>query len=332
MRVSFLNPADASDAFFATMVAFMHKAAHDLGIELEVVDCHRHHATLREQARALVERRSPPEYLLLVNEQSLAVEVLPAAHAAGIKTLLLNEGLMVPDRQALGSPGERYDSWLGELVPDDRAAGHALGRELIAAARRLRGDGGRLAMAGLGGAFTSSSLLRINGLRQVVAESPGVELIEIVPANWERERARAETARLLERNPDLAVIWAASDGMAMGAAEALRAGGRVPGRDVVIGGVDWAPFVFDEIRRGTVTASVGGHFLDGAWSLVLLHDHHRRPGPAIQARSRLAVATRENVDAYERLTTRSAAVDFRRFARPADGSPRDLTFSIDAIL
>src|SRR4051794_11927873 len=102
MRVAFLNPADAADPFFGTMVAFMRGAAASLGVELEVIDGNRSAKTLREAARALVERTRVPEYLLLVNEEGLAVEVLPRADARGIRTLVLNEGLMVPDHQVLG--------------------------------------------------------------------------------------------------------------------------------------------------------------------------------------------------------------------------------------
>jgi ABC-type sugar transport system substrate-binding protein len=337
MRVAFLNPADGDDPFFASMVAFMRRAAADLHIELAVIDCHRQASTMREKARALVASAEPPEYLLLVNEEGLAVEVLPAASARGIKVLILNEGLMVPDRQALGSPGERHTGWLGELMPDDRRAGFLLAQALFAAAseggRRVPRRAGRLVACGLGGSFTSSSLLRINGLRQAVAEDGGVELCAVVPANWEKQRAADETAKLLDLHPELGVVWAASDQMALGAAEALAARGRVPGRDVVLGGIDWAPFAFEQVRRGTFVATVGGHFMDGAWALVLLHDYHRLPsrGP-ISEKSQLAVVTRENVDAYERLFAPGLATDFARFSRVLHPEQDAYRFSVDAVL
>jgi len=333
VQVTFLNPGDASDPFFDTLVAFMRRAAGDLGVELEVVDGHRDHAKLKSNARAVVERASPPEYLLLVNEQGLAVEVLPAASARGIQVLLLNEGLMVPDRQTLGTPGERHAGWLGELVPDDRRAGQLLAETLIEAARASRRGGGKLGLAALGGSFTSSSLLRINGLRQAVSAAPDVVLHEVVAANWQQERARAETARLLAAHADLAVVWSASDQMALGAAEAIAAAGRAPGRHVLLGGIDWAPFAFGEVREGTFTATVGGHFLDGAWAIVLLYDHHHRPqaGP-IAEKSQLAVVTRTNVDAYERLFSHRLQVDFRQFSKVHNPAQASYHFGVDAVL
>ncbi len=334
MQVTFLNPGDASDPFFDVLVSFMRRAAADLDVELEVVDCHRDHAELRRNARAVVERATPPEYLLLVNEQGLAVEILPAASARGTKVLLLNEGLMVPDRQALGSPGERHTGWLGELVPDDRRAGHVLAQTLIDAARPAHRNGnGKVVAAALGGSFTSSSLLRINGLRQAAAENPDVALREVVAANWQQERARSETARLLAEHPDLSVVWAASDQMALGAVEAIAAAGKVAGRDVLVGGVDWAPFAFGKVREGVFTATVGGHFLDGAWAIVLLYDHHHKPvRGAIAEKSQLAVVTRANVDAYERLFTRRQQVDFRQFSKVFNPAQPSYRFTVDAIL
>ena len=335
MNVSFLNPADDSDAFFGSMVTFMRRAAADLGIELEVVDCHRDHQKMRGRARDLIERRAPPEYLLLINEQGLAVEMLPPATARGIKVLLLNEGLMVPDRQTLGNPGERYPGWLGELVPDDRRAGYLLANSLFAEARRgpRRNRDGKIVVCALGGSFTSSSLLRINGLRLAVAEAGDVALAEVVPANWEIDRARAETAKLLERHADTAAVWSASDHMALGAAEAIAAAGRRAGAEVALGGIDWAPFAFGKIRDGTFNATVGGHFLDGAWALVLLHDHHHSPGlgPS-QEKSQLALVTRQNVDTYEGIFTRPKAIDFGRFSKVRNPAVTSYAFSIDAVL
>jgi hypothetical protein len=100
-----------------------------------------------------------------------------------------------------------------------------------------------------------------------------------------------------------------------------------------LGGIDWAPFAFEQVRRGTFVATVGGHFMDGAWALVLLHDYHRLPsrGP-IGEKSQLAVVTRENVDAYERLFAPGLATDFARFSRVLHPEQDAYRFSVDAVL
>jgi ABC-type sugar transport system substrate-binding protein len=224
---------------------------------------------------------------------------------------------------------------LGELVPDDQQAGYLLGKRLITEARSRGGSGGWLHLCGVAGAFTSSSLLRISGLRKAVAEAGDVLLCEVAPANWNRERAAAVTAELLERHPETAVLWSASDEMALGVVEAIRANGHRAGRDVAVGGIDWAPFAFDRIRDGSFTASVGGHFLDGAFGLILLFDHHHgHDFSATQEQSRFAVADRSNVDAYQRLLSPEAAarVDFGKLSKARNPARQTYDFSVDAVL
>jgi ABC-type sugar transport system substrate-binding protein len=336
MRVTFLNPGDASDPFFHAMASYMRRAAQDLGIELEILDCRRDAALRRSHAAELLDRATPPEYLLLVNEQGLAAEILPRACALGIKVLIINEGLLVPEQQKLGKAREIYPTWLGELVPDDQQAGYLLGKRLIATARGRHDDASdALHLCGVAGPFTPSSLLRISGLRRAVAEAGDVQLCEVAPANWNRERAATVTAELLERHPETAVLWVASDEMALGAASAIEAAGRTVGRDIVLGGIDWAPFAFDKIRDGTFVASVGGHFLDGAWALILLFDHHAgRDFGATQGGSRFALADRSTADRYERLFSQETVqgADFARMSKVRNPALQKYDFSVDAIL
>lgn len=337
MRMAFVNPGDQSDGFFALMVAFMRQAAHGLGVELEIIDCHRDPSVLRREARALVSGPKPPEYLLLANEQGLAIDILPQADARGTKVLLINEGLMMADRQKLGRPRERFQNWLGELVPDDRQAGYLLGRSLLQAARvkrRLAPDQ-TIHVFGLAGAFTMSSLLRINGLRDAVGEAGDATLSEVPPANWDRQMAEELTAELLARHPQTTVIWSASDTMALGAVRAVEAAGKLPGRDILIGGIDWSRAAFEAIRRGTLCASVGGHFLDGAWGILLLHDYHNgRDFGADQITSAFSVATSENVYNFEPLVLgrRAQQIDFSSLARVGNPTRAGYDFSVAAAL
>jgi ABC-type sugar transport system substrate-binding protein len=120
--------------------------------------------------------------------------------------------------------------------------------------------------------------------------------------------------------------------MALGAAETLEAAGRKPGVDVVVGGVDWAPFALQKVRSGTFAASVGGHFLDGAFALVLLHDYDQGLKLPSLVKSHLALATRENIERCERAVTRHREIDFRRFSRAATPSLTSYPFSIDALM
>lgn len=336
MRVCFLNLGSDADPFFAKLTSFMRTAADDLGIDLEVVDCHRDSARVRREGLALIERDPPPEYLLMTNHRSLAAELLPQADAAGIKVFLINEGLLTAERDRIGKPREKLAHWLGELVPDDCQCGSLLAESLIAAAKargKVGGDG-KVHVGGIGGAFTMSSLARVTGLRMAVHAHEDVSLGGVFPANWERAKAREVTARQFADDPEVTVVWAASDEMALGAIDAVAATGRTPGEDVLIGGVDWASFVPAKIREGVLTASAGGHCMDGAWALVLLHDaHHGFLSESFQEKSAFAVITRDNLDQYARLFDEGwRSVDFSRFSRAGNPQLAGYDFTLEALL
>lgn len=320
MKVAIINPATNEDPFFGSLIAFLQIAADDLDVELEVVECHREEARMREEGRALASRKQRPDYLILNNDLNIATEILPLAATAGIKVLLTTQEVLAADRHLIGEPRKLYPNWLGELLPDDRAIGFLLADTLIeeALARGKRADDGKIHLCGLSANYTPASLFRVRGLQDAVARHPDVVLDETVLADWDRGKAVWWTGELLQRNPETSVIWAANDTMALGACEAIEAAGLVPGQDVFTGGVDWAPFALPCVLDGTFTASIGGHFMDAAWGLVMLYDyHHGRDFQTLKARSHSVAVTSRNVQEYLRFLDPGQwhEIDFSRFSK-----------------
>src|SRR5262245_1586095 len=62
--------------------------------------------------------------------------------------------------------------------------------------------------------------------------------------------------------------------MALGAITALREAGYKPGADVVVGGLNWSQDGVERVLKGVMVLTHGGHFLIGAWAMVILRDHH----------------------------------------------------------
>lgn len=337
MKVAIINPATSADPFFGNLIAFMQLAAEDLGVELEILECDRDAARTREAGRALASRDTRPDYLVLINDSGTAVDILPAADAAGIKVLLICEEVLAADRHAIGEPRGLYPNWLGEILPDDRATGLLLANALIDEARRqgkTAGDG-KVHVCGLSANYTPASLFRARGLQDAVALHADVSFGETVLADWDREKAAWWTGELLERNPGTTVIWAANDTMALGAADAIEAAGLVPGQDVFTGGVDWASFALPKVLDGTFTASLGGHFMDAAWGLIMLYDHHHgRDFQIRRARSKNVVVTARNVQEYMRFLDRGQwhRIDFSRFSKVRNPDLESYEFSPEAVL
>jgi peptide methionine sulfoxide reductase MsrB len=70
------------------------------------------------------------------------------------------------------------------------------------------------------------------------------------------------------------LFWSVNDSTAIGVIQAIEQAGFKSGKDFFVSGCGWDPSIFPLISQGKVTSSVGGHFMDGAWALVMLHDYH----------------------------------------------------------
>lgn len=337
MSVTFLNPGGRGDAFFDMMTSFMQAAADDLGIQLEVIYCDRDHLKLYEEGVKLLSRNTLPDYLILINEKNGAVDILKSASNKGVKVALINEGLHLSDRMQLGGPGEVLDNWVFELLPDDLQAGRMLAQALTAEAK-ARGQvdqNSQIQLVGIAGTYqTGSSELRVLGLRRTIMESGQARLMQVVPGYWEEDRAAQVTKGLLKRYPDVRVIWAASDLMARGVLKGAEAAGISPST-IITGGIDWAEFALHEVAKGRFAATVGGHFMDGGWAMVMLYDLHH--GVTIQKKHNLSpfsLIHKGNVDDFLDHFGKHdwSKIDFRRFSKKLNPELDEYQFGLAAVL
>jgi D-allose transport system substrate-binding protein len=90
-----------------------------------------------------------------------------------------------------------------------------------------------------------------NGIKKLL---PQATIVNSISAEWDRLRALNITADTLMRAPDLDVIFAANDVMALGAVEAIRTAGK--NGQVMVVGVDGVPDARAAIKQGKMTASI----------------------------------------------------------------------------
>ena len=84
--------------------------------------------------------------------------------------------------------------------------------------------------------------------------APGLMVVASLPGDWDRMKAANITNDILTRHPDLKAIFAANDGMALGAVESAYAAGK--GKDILIVGVDGNSDAVKSIKSGRLNASV----------------------------------------------------------------------------
>lgn len=280
MSVVFINPGKSDEVYWVTAARAMEAAARSLDVQLEVLYAERDHhrqVTFAQQlaARPQVQR---PDYVIMSNDYAVGPELVRILDGAGIKTFFAFSSIDDPrDRSSIGSPRQRFRGWLGSLEPRAEEAGYLTATALIAQGRAAgaRAPDGKLHLIALAGdRSTPSSILRNEGMHRAVVEARDVVLDQEVFAAWNRDKAAEQSDWLYQRFPSARLVWAGNDLMAFGAMASLEKRGGKPGRDAWFSGINTSKEALEAVQTGRLAALAGGHFIAGAWSLVLLYDYH----------------------------------------------------------
>ena len=313
-------------SFWDLVTQFMAAAAEDLNMNLEVLDAKSDRNQMLNQAQAVVKRKNPPDYLVVANVKNIAEKMIQAANQAGVKVFLMNTGFDAEEQKQLGSPRQKYRYWIGQFLPDDYLAGYQAANLLIEQVLRAgvtAKDGKVHLMAIAGDRTTLASSQRLAGLKQALAEHSKVVIHEVtIYAHWEKNQAQRRVLFDLTQahHPNLNAIWAANDSMALGAIDAVVANHQIPGKDIFITGMDWMPPALQAVKAGTLLATLGGHFMDGGWVMVLLHDYHYGKDfiqETTSFKSQLFALNASNIDNYlNRFDQQNwQKINFRQFSK-----------------
>lgn len=335
MRVLFVHPRNV-DGFWEDVSSAMGEAARQLGIHLEVETAPRWPTERLPQVERWLTGAHRPDYLITTTNRLMGAQEIALAERLGVPVFLVNAGMLERDRSQAGAPRERHKGWLGEMLPDEARAGRELAEALLEEARRRRLLGGNLPveMLALGGQeVTSSGVGRNQGLLAFVEGQSEVRLPQVVPSHYNPDLARSRVRPMLRRYPEARMLWCASDQVALAAWESASQ----EGRSLILGGINWHPAAIQAVQQGRMTATVGGHVLEGAFALVLLFDHHHGVDFASEGtvwRTRMLVLNRRNVDRLAPLlVTRSwHRLDFRALSRVKNPALRRHDFSLAPFL
>ena len=268
--VVFLNPGLSTETFWTSYSRFMQAAADELGMNLRVEYSERRADLALTQARAVLTGSQRPDYLVLVNEQYVAPEVLRLSRGTGVKLLLVNNGLTASQVRSIQAQPDKYAEPWGTLMSNDEQAGFQMLHQMVGQLPRGSLPVDLVAFAGV--KTTPASQLREEGMRRALADFPQVRLRQVVYGGWNRQRAYEQAQQLLERYPATRLVWSANDEMAFGAMQAFEEAGRVPGRDVLFSAVNSSPEALRARIDGRLSVLMGGHFTLGGWAMVMLHD------------------------------------------------------------
>lgn len=344
MSVAFINPGKHDELYWLTSANAMQAAADDLGIKLEMLYAERNHLNALEIARKITQRPAGqrPDYVIFSNDYGTAPEMLKLLNGAGIKTFMVFSGRSSDGKgELIGPPRGNYPLWLGSLEPMAEEAGYQTAKALIAEARRKDAPrvGGKMQLIAIGGdRSTPSSVARSDGMRRAVAEARDVQLTQEIFANWSRERAATQSEWLVQRYPKAAMVWAGNDLMAFGAMDTWQKVGRKPGKDVFFSGINTSEEAMKELQDGRLAALSGGHFICGAWALVMLYDYQHGVDFATEGlelqRPMFALFDRQSAAVFMTRFGKLdfSAVDFRKYSKVENRKLRQYRFGFRQLL
>jgi len=333
-RVVFLNPGEPVERgkgpHWHMTARLMAAAARTFGMELEVLYAERDHLLMLRQAESVAQRADPPDYVVIVNEKLAALQMLRMFAPTPVKLLLIHNDLTPEQRREVGNEREQLRNWIGTATTDEARAEYRLMEALV---RQL---GGRepLVIGITGDRSTPVSLERAQGVADFIARSGRGRILQLAFGDWSGADGESKASVLLSRYPEVNIIWAGNDSMALGAMRAVKA----RGARVLVGGTGAWPDALASLLDGGLAATLGSHFFIGAWAMVLLHDYHHgvdfaAHGGLAQKLDYMLVVTRETAQRYDHAVyKRDGAPDFSAYSKVFHPKPGGYDFTLASLL
>jgi ribose transport system substrate-binding protein len=182
----------------------------------------------------------------IVQDADAIIYIAAGAGAAGVPVKdARNAGIPVVtvDRNPEDAPGDTF------IATDSVASAKRLGEYVI---ERTDGEGKLGIIQGQIG--TTPELDRDKGFTEAMDSAPGIEEVARQASKlWAQEEGFTIAQDMISAHPELSVIFARADGMALGAAQAARAANR---DDILIFGHDGDPAALEAVLDGTLAGTI----------------------------------------------------------------------------
>ena len=178
-------------------------------------------------------------------EEDPLIPAVMRAKAAGIPVFLVDRSVN-PD---VAAPGRDYVAFLGSDFIDQgrRAAEYMM--------ENFEGEQGLIIeLEGTTGSSPAND--RKQGFDEAIAGDARFQILESRSGNFSRDEGRQVMETLLQAHPDVNIVYAHNDEMAIGAIQALEAAGRKPGEDVFIYSIDGTRDALQAIIDGKMEVTV----------------------------------------------------------------------------
>ncbi|WP_055107956.1 sugar-binding protein [Paenibacillus ihumii] len=229
------------------------QAAEEYGIDIEFVGAVRNN--MEEQLNLLEKAIAARVDAIIVqglNEEKFT-PLIDKAVARGIPVVTIDTD--APDSKRLAYVGT-----------DNVAAGESLGRLVVERA----GESGKIGVI-IGSEIAESQLQRLGGLKQVIGQHSGLEIVAVRSSNISHMEAIQQASEMLREHPEISIMVGTSATDALGMLQAAKSLRR---DELIIIGFDNQKETLAAIRRGEIQATVAQQpFSMGRTAVKLLNDH-----------------------------------------------------------
>lgn len=328
---------NSDDMFFKNIISFMTVAANQLGMKVRPYYANGDQFLMQKQLKEALTGPNKVDAVAITNYKEEGPTFIKMANNAKTPILIITTNLSEANKIQLKQSGENYKYWIGEIVPNDFETGYKMAKYLIKTSKPAKD--GKIHMIALEGLHCeTSSIQRVLGLKKALKENPSIVLDRLVSTKWAIDVAKNKFIELKRFYPEASAIWAASDGIGLGVVQGAKALNLKPGKDIYTTGVDWTKEGLDNVKNKNFVVSFGGHYMDGAWAVIVFYDYFHgikfKTNGATRFSSQMMPLTSKNIDEYQRKmnTNNWKKVNFRKFSKKLNPDLKEYNFSPYAVL
>jgi ribose transport system substrate-binding protein len=222
--------------------ASMKDEAAKQGVQLTVTDANNDQAKQIADIKGLIAQKPDALFIAPITEQ--IANVVKDAGAAGIPVFLLDRDV----DHSVAVPGQDFVTVLqSDFIQEGK-------RAAVQMAHATGGNAKIIELEGTTGA--SPAIDRKKGFDDAIKECSGMQVVVSQDADFTRAKGQSVAETLLQSHPDATAVYAHNDEMALGAIAAIKAIGKVPGKDIQVVSIDGEKDGLQAVADGDLYATV----------------------------------------------------------------------------
>jgi ABC-type sugar transport system substrate-binding protein len=222
--------------------ASMQQEAATQGIQLTVTDANNEQSKQIADIKGLIAQKPDALFIAPITEQ--IGNVVKEAADANIPVFLLDRDV----DHDVAAPGQAYVTVIqSDFIQEGK-------RAAVQMAKATNGNAKIIELEGTTGA--SPAIDRKKGFDDAIKDCSGMQILVSQDGDFTRAKGQSVAETLLQSHPDATAIYAHNDEMALGAIAAVKAIGKVPGKDVQVVSIDGEKDGLKAVAAGDLYATV----------------------------------------------------------------------------